>query len=398
MLNALAGLANRTEEAWAAQPVLTPPSGLRLVRQARVLVVDDDQMVRTALQRVLRSLNYETEAASDGHEALAKLALDIDLVMLDASMPSMDGFQLTRRIRESTQYGDLPIIMVTGLGSALDRIRAVEAGVSDFVLKPFEAVEIQLRSTRLLTLKAATDSLKRRGLELERLVEERNSDIRRALDDMVVAQRRTEAAHLDTIRRLVLAAEYKHHDTAAHIERIGLYSELVARRLTLSPSDIEIIRYGSPMHDVGKIGIPDGILMKPGSLTPDEWRIMRTHPAIGAHILQGSTSPVIQAGEAIALSHHEKWDGSGYPAGLAGEAIPLFGRICAVVDVFDALTTNREYRDALTTDTVFDMLSREAGRHFDPEIVRAFLGSRKEVEQIKSNLDKGASADSLDLR
>ncbi|MBM2813195.1 MAG: Cyclic di-GMP phosphodiesterase response regulator RpfG, partial [Chloroflexi bacterium] len=326
------------------------------------------------------------------HEALAKLQLDVDLVVLDAAMPGMDGFQLTRNIRQDRQHGDVPIIMLTGSGSQKDRLRAVEAGVNDFVTKPFEINEIRLRSASLLGLKEATDTLKRNGAELERKVEERNAALRAALEDMAAAQRRTQEAHLDTIRRLVLAAEYKHRDTAAHIERIGRYCEMIAQRLNLPPSEIEILRYASPMHDVGKIGIPDGILMKPGKLSGDEWQIMRTHPAIGAHILRGSRSPVMQAGEIIALTHHEKFDGSGYPAGLSGDRIPLHGRICAVADVFDALTTNREYRDALSSKTVCGMLESEAGHHFDPEIVRAFLEDRREVDHIKTEFEELGAA------
>jgi len=366
-------------------------------RSKRVLVVDDQESMCVAMERVLRTLGYQTEVAHDGHEALAKLQLDVDLVVLDATMPGMDGFQLTRSIRRDRQHGDVPIIMVTGSGSQKDRLRAVEAGVNDFVTKPFEIDEIKLRSASLLGLKEATDTLKRNGADLERKVEERTTALRVALEDMAAAQRRTQEAHLDTIRRLVLAAEYKHRDTAAHIERIGRYCEKIAQRLGLPPSEIEILRYASPMHDVGKIGIPDGILMKPGKLSGQEWQIMRTHPEIGAHILRGSRSPVMQAGEVIALTHHEKWDGSGYPGGLSGERIPLYGRICAVADVFDALTTNREYRDALSTETVCSMLESEAGRHFDPQIVRAFLEDRREVESIKTEFEESGAVATVDL-
>jgi len=368
-----------------------------LARPKRVLVVDDQECMRVAMERVLGSLGYQIEVASDGHEALAKLQLDVDLVVLDAAMPGMDGFQLTRSIRRDQHHGDVPIIMLTGSGSQKDRLRAVEAGVNDFVTKPFEINEIKLRSESLLGLKEATDALKRNGADLERKVEERTTALRGALEDMVAAQRRTQEAHLDTIRRLVLAAEYKHRDTAAHIERIGRYCEMIAQRLKLSPGEIEILRYASPMHDVGKIGIPDGILMKPGKLSGHEWQIMRTHPAIGAHILRGSRSPVMQAGEVIALTHHEKWDGSGYPAGISGERIPLYGRICAVADVFDALTTNREYRDALSTETVCNMLESEAGRHFDPQIVQAFLEDRRDVERIKTEFEEAGAGETVDL-
>ena len=367
-------------------------------RPKRVLVVDDQESICTAMERVLRSLGYQTEVACDGHEALAKLQLDVDLVVLDAAMPGMDGFQLTKRIRQDRWHGDVPIIMLTGSGSQKDRLRAVEAGVNDFVTKPFAVDELELRSAALLGFKEAKDALKRTGAELERKVEERTAALRIALEEMAAAQRQTQEVHLDTIRRLVLAAEYKHRDTAAHIERIGQYCTMIAQRLGLPPSEIEIIRHASPMHDVGKIGVPDEILMKAGELSAEEWRIMRTHTAIGAHILRGSHSPVMQAGEVIALTHHEKWDGSGYPGGLSGEQIPIYGRICAVADVFDALTNDREYRDAISTRTAFSMLENEAGHHFDPGIVGAFLEDPNEVVRIKMEFEAALCSRTVDLR
>jgi putative two-component system response regulator len=277
----------------------------------------------------------------------------------------------------------LPIIMVTGLDSREDRLRAVEAGVNDFIAKPFELTELRVRCASLLRLKLATDAIKRHRSELEQTVQKRTADLRLALEGMAEAQRSTYAAHLDTIRRLVIAAEYKDRDTAAHIERIGLYSELIAATLGLAPGEVEVIRYAAPMHDVGKIGTPDAVLLKPGGLDPDEWAIMKQHTAIGARILHGSPSPVLQAGEVIALSHHERWDGSGYPGGLRGAAIPLAGRICAVADVFDALTSSRHYRDALPNDVVWEMMQTQRGRHFNAEVLDAFLENRGRVEEIQ---------------
>jgi putative two-component system response regulator len=349
----------------------------------RVLAADDQEETRRVLQRALMSLGYEVEVACDGIEALAKLPLGVDLVLVDARMPGLDGFEVARRIRAEPEHRDIPIIMVTGLDSREDRLRAVEAGVSDFIAKPFELTELRVRTESLLRLKEATDALKRHRAELEQTVTKRTADLRAALEGMAEAQRSTYAAHLDTIRRLVIAAEYKDRDTAAHIERIGLYSELIATRLNLPPGEIELIRHASPMHDVGKIGIPDAVLLNPRKLDPDEWEIMKTHTTIGARILHGSPSPVLQAGEVIALAHHERWDGSGYPAGVRGEDIPLAGRICAVADVFDALTSDRHYRDALPNDTVWEMMQGERGQHFDPGVLDVFLGCRDAVEAIQ---------------
>ena len=352
-------------------------------RSHRILVVDDDEDSRKTLVRVLKHLGYETEEAADGIEALAKLVLDADLVLLDATMPNMDGFEVTREIRANPALRDLPVVMVTGLDSQDDRLRAVDVGVNDFLTKPFNLPELQLRIGWLLRMKDATDALKEQRAALEAAVERRTADLRRALEASVRAQRETYAAHVDTIRRLVLAAEYKDRDTAAHIERIGHYSGVLGKALGMSPSALQVLRHASEMHDVGKMGIPDSILLKPGPLNDAEWAVMRSHTTLGARILDGSPSELLKLGRLIALTHHERWDGSGYPAGLAGEKIPLEGRICAVADVFDALTNDRHYRDALTNLTVYGMMESEKERHFDPRVVQAFLDHRKEIEEAQ---------------
>lgn len=355
----------------------------------RFLVVDDDEGSRRVLTRALRSLGHDVELARDGFEALAKLQLDIDLVVLDASMPGMDGFAVTQHIRQDPTHRDLPVIMVTGLNCREDRLRAVEVGVNDFVSKPFDVTELKLRSTWLLRMKQSTDALKHHRTELEVSVVQRTASLRRSLEDMANAERRTREAYLDTIRRLVLASEYKDHDTAKHIERIGRYAAFLAQKLSLAPGQVELIRHASPLHDVGKIGIPDAVLLKPGKLTDTEWEVMKGHTTIGARILKGAASDILRGGETIALSHHERWDGTGYPNGLSGEDIPLEGRICAVADVFDALTTNRTYRDALPNETVYEMMEAETGKHFDPHVLDVFLSHRDEVERIQAESQQG---------
>jgi putative two-component system response regulator len=347
------------------------------------LVVDDDQDARRALVRMLAALGHETEEASDGLECMAKLALEVDLIVLDATMPNMDGFQVTQRVRHDPAHKDLPIVMVTGLDSFEDRLRAVEAGVNDFLTKPFDFTELRLRVAWLLRMKEATDALQRQRADLERTVERRTEELRRALDESVRAQRDAYSAQLDTIRRLVLAAEYKDRDTAAHIERIGAFSAVIGRTLGMGPAQVEVIRYASQMHDVGKMGIPDAILLKPGPLTDAEWVIMKSHTTLGARILDGSPSELLTVGHAIALTHHERWDGSGYPVGIAGEDIPLEGRICAVADVFDALSTNRHYRDAVPLPTVYEMMDAGRGKHLDPRVLDAFFTVREEIEAIQ---------------
>lgn len=366
------------------------PGGVPLKRAApertfTILVADDDEMARTLHAEFVRGFGYGVEVAADGIEALAKVALGVDLVLTDAHMPNMDGFDVARQIRETRTPQDLPIVMVTSLEAREDRLRAYEVGINDFINKPVDHMELRLRLHWLLELKAAQDHLLESQANLEKTVERRTRELRKALEDVTAAQRRVQEGHLDTIYRLTLAAEYKDHDTAGHIERIGRYSEVVARAMHLAPGLVDTIRHAAPMHDVGKLGIPDQILLKPGPLTAEEREIMNTHTTIGGQILAGSTSPVIQMGQRVALAHHEKWDGTGYPAGLANEDIPIEARICTVVDFFDALTFDRPYRAAVPNDEVIEMMREEKGTRFDPDVLDVFLGVRDEIEAIQAD-------------
>jgi putative two-component system response regulator len=350
----------------------------------RILVVDDDPDVRKAHARIVQALGYEVETAADGIGALAMLPLGIDLVILDGEMPNMDGFEVARRIREIPENVQLPIVMVTGLTRPEDRRRALQIGINDFINKPVDAEDLALKAKWLLELKSAYDRLKDHEAQLTRAVETKTQALRTALARMTEAERLTQEAHLDTIRRLMIAAEHRDHDTAGHIERIGLYSGVVARALGLSPGEAELIRHAAPMHDVGKLGVPDRVLLKPGKLTEEEWILMRAHTTMGAAILSGSSAAVIQLGEKIARSHHEKWDGSGYPSGLSGEAIPVEGRICSVVDFFDALTMDRPYRKAVPNAEVVEMMRAAAGAHFDPAILDVFLRTLTDLVDIQA--------------
>jgi putative two-component system response regulator len=360
----------------------TQPAGAR----HRIMVVDDDADVRNTMARMLRSFGHDVEIAADGLDGLAKLALNPDLVMLDADMPGLDGFDVTSRIRNDPTWADLPIVMITGLNNRVARLRAIEAGVNDFITKPVDLAELRLRTTWLLRMKDSTDRLRESERALEAQVAARTAALRIALERSAAAERETYRAHLDSIRRLVVAAEYRDHDTAMHIERIGRYSALIGERLGLPPGRQEVLRHAASLHDIGKIGVPDAILRKPGPLDEAERRLMQKHTIIGARILEGSLSDVLRVGSEIALTHHERWDGAGYPHRLAGRAIPLHGRICAVSDVFDALTTDRPYRAAVPVDTVFAMLEAERGRQFDPDVLDAFLADRDEVVAIRREL------------
>jgi len=352
-----------------------------MTRPPRILIADDVVENRELLGAILEGLGCDIDTAADGREALARLSPDTDVLLLDLLMPELDGLGVMHRLRADARWSDLPVIMVTARESREDRLRAVECGVSDFIAKPVDRAEVLVRVKAQLRIKEAQDELKRSRLALEETVASRTADLRLALADMQAAQARTRDAHVDTIRRLVLAAELKDRDTSDHIVRISRYWAVLGRALGLPAAEVETGSQAATMHDVGKIGIPDAILRKRGPLTAGERRVMQTHTVIGARILSGSPSELMQAGELIALSHHEKWDGSGYPHGLAGAEIPLWGRICALVDVFDALTSRRPYRQALHDAEAVDLMRPERGRHFDPALFNVFTAH---LEQIRA--------------
>jgi len=349
----------------------------------RVLIVDDEELNRELLVEILSSYGHNCEVAANGAEALSVLNCDTDLVLLDVMMPVMDGFETVSQIRAHPVCGDVPIIMVTAMTDKRDRLRAVTLGANDFVAKPIDRLELRVRTDAQLALKASRDALKRHKAELEATVLERTADLRLALEELAGVQKSTHEAYIDTIHRLALAAEFKDEQTAAHIARVSHYCAMIARGLQLPESEVEIIFRASPMHDVGKIGIPDSILRKPGKLTPEERAIMEQHTLIGSRILGGSASTLLQAGEVIAISHHEKWDGSGYPHRLAGEAIPIYGRICAIADVFDALVSKRSYKDAFPNEQVYEMLREGRGAHFDPQLLDVFFAHLDETTAIQ---------------
>ncbi|MBI3946908.1 MAG: response regulator [Armatimonadetes bacterium] len=342
-------------------------------RPVRVLVVDDEAINRMVLADMLDAMGHTAEEACDGFEALAKLKLGPDAVLVDLMMPGMDGFEVTRRIRQDPQGALIPIIVVTGLAGREDRLRAVEAGASDFIAKPVDTTELRVRLSSLLKMKEAQDALRRYQAELEETVERRTAALREALAEMSEAHRKAHAAYTFTVQRMALISEYKDEGTGAHIRRMGEFCAVLGRGLHLPPGEVEMLRLAGPMHDVGKMGIPDRVLLKPGELDPDEWAIMKQHTIFGHRILQGSASELLEAGALIALSHHERWDGSGYPSGLAGEEIPLWGRVCAVADCFDALTMARPYKPAYSNEFSRDEVARSAGSHLDARVVDVFL-------------------------
>ncbi len=351
--------------------------------ERKFLIVDDEIENRNFLTEILESWGHKVVKAQNGLEALSLLNVTFDLVLLDVNMPMMDGYEVIRRIRNEASVSDIPIIMVTSLSDRNARLRAVEVGANDFISKPIDINELRLRTESQLKMKAAQDEIKRHREELEIIVDQKTLALRRALQEMTEANRRAERATIDTINRLALAAEYRDTITGTHIHRISHYCKILAEGLELPPDEIEIIYTTSPMHDVGKLGIPDSILLKPAILSSSERDIMKQHTTIGTIILGESTSELLQAGEVIARSHHEKWDGSGYPGGLEKEDIPLWGRICAVADVFDAVTNERPYKSAFSNEIAYEIIKDGRGTHFDPDIVDIFFDRIDDISKIQ---------------
>ena len=358
-------------------------AGGKLDRAKRILAIDDERINLRVIGGLLRNLGYEPVLTETWAEAQTLLDTSIDLVLLDVMMPEMDGFTVASKIREMPGVSDVPIIMVTALTSKQDRLRAVEAGANDFISKPIDLTELRVRMGSLLKMKESQDEVKRYQAELEEMVAVRTSALKMALDNVKESQRVILSAHLETIHRLAAAAEFKDEETADHIQRMSRYCALLAQRLGLPDAEVDLVLQASPMHDIGKIGIPDSILLKPAKLTPDEWTIMKKHTIFGARILGDSNFELLRVGEIIALSHHERWDGSGYPNGLAGEDIPLYGRICAVADVFDALTSRRPYKEPFSNEESLDIMRAGRGSHFDPQILDTFFNDFEMFEKIQ---------------
>lgn len=349
--------------------------------KSTILVVDDQAQNIELLEAYLLPQGYEIVTSANGEEALEQLSNNkIDLILLDVMMPGMDGFEVTRNLRRNNAFRLLPIILITALNRTEDRVKGIEAGCDDFISKPVDKMELLARVRSLLKVKAYNDLMNNYRADLESDVAKRTEELKRALE-------RVEAASLDTIYRLSAAAEHKDTDTGIHVKRMSRFSAAVARSMGLDESAVGLILYAAPMHDLGKIGIPDRILLKPAKLDPLEWEIMKMHTIIGANILTGSDAEFIRMAETIALCHHEKWDGSGYPNGLKGTEIPIAGRIAAIADVFDALTSKRSYKEPFYVEDSLAIIMEGKGSHFDPEVVDAFIAIKDEIVAIKKQND-----------
>lgn len=355
-----------------------------------ILVIDDSA---ENLDIVIHTLGdvYDIIVAKDGDTAI-KLAQgeNPDLILLNIVMPGKNGYDVCKELKENRKTLGIPVIFLTGMGESESKKMGFDLGAVDYITKPFEVEELKARVNNHILVKMAQDNLLEQKEILEMKVQERTFELNETTKKM-------EFFSLEAILRLSRAAEYRDDDTGNHVFRVGLYSAEIAKELKLPEETVKKLMWSAPMHDVGKIGIPDNILQKPGKLTDEEWVMMRNHTVMGKEILEGSSSDIIKMAEMLAMGHHEKWNGKGYPEGKKGKEIPILCRIVAIADVFDALTTERPYKKPFSIEKSFGILKEERGEHFDPEIVDAFFRIENKILEIKEKYSDVEKIDSSEF-
>ncbi|TVP47969.1 MAG: response regulator [Gemmatimonadales bacterium] len=354
------------------------------LHDCRILVVDDEPSNVSALLRLLGRSGYGfVHGITDPRQALREMEdFAPDLLLLDLRMPHMDGFQVLDAIRTLTPETEyFPVLVLTGDLSPEVREQALSAGARDFITKPFDLTEVLLRIKNLLETRALHLALRDTNRHLEDRVRERTRELA--------------SAQLEILARLARAAEYRDDLTGRHAQRVGLLSSLLMAELGRPEDEVQLVRWAATLHDVGKIGIPDAILLKPGPLTPEEYTLMKSHVQIGEKILSGSRFSLMRMAGEIARTHHERWDGNGYQA-LAGEDIPLPGRVVALADAYDSLTHSRPYKEAIASPDAVGLIAKDRGRHFDPAVVDAFLSLRDQgvLETLDARVRQGEGSES----
>ena len=340
-----------------------------------ILIVDDEPSICTVICDYLRLQGYRCDSANEVDTALKILQADrnIDCILSDIKMPGRSGIDLLREVK--TYWPEMAVILFTGNAEIQTAVSSMQDGAYDFILKPIQLKQVIHSITNALEKKRLKNEVRNYQKNLENLVQERTVQIKETMSLL-------EVSHLDTINRLCQAAEYRDDETGYHVLRISKYCEVLAKGFGFSEADTWLLSKASPLHDIGKIGIPDSILLKPARLTAEEFEIMKKHAEIGGEILKNASSKVLQVAEMVAMTHHEKWDGSGYPNGLMGENIPIMGRITALADVFDALTMKRCYKPAFSIEDSAHIILEGRGKHFDPKIVEIFCDRMKEFTTI----------------
>ncbi|VAX30037.1 Response regulator [hydrothermal vent metagenome] len=351
-------------------------------RSHTILIVDDSEANRMVLEGQVITLGHTPVLAENGLVALKKVTdIQPDLLLLDIMMPKMDGYQVLARLKSDSTMCHIPVIMVSANDEIESVVKCIEQGAIDYLVKPFSPVLLKARIKAALANKllhdqeeAYRETIRKYNEKLEERVRERTKDL--------------EETRLEVIQRLGRAAEYRDNETGQHVLRMSHYSARMAKELGVNDEGCHLLLLTSPMHDIGKIGIPDGILLKPGPLTDDERKIMETHSNIGGEILGGGKSELIKMAETIALTHQEKWDGTGYPKGLKGKEIPLVGQITAICDVFDAITSKRPYKEASSIEEALEYITIQSGKHFNPHLVKIFLKIVPDLKKIKEKFSQ----------
>jgi putative two-component system response regulator len=354
------------------KPDDVPTLNTDAIRKGRILIVDDLEANVLLLERILRGAGYANVTSTRDPAQVCALHLErrFDLILLDLQMPGMSGFRVMEELKTIESEGYLPVLAITAQPG--HKLRALQAGAKDYLSKPFEQVELLARVHNMLEVRLLHKELHRANDGLEKRVRARTADLLES--------------HLELIFTMTRAAEHKDEDTGAHVLRISYYSRDLSRMLGMGEEFVDCIFFASPMHDIGKIGIPDRVLLKPAGLSPDEWSVMRCHTTMGAKILGNSKSPYLRMGAEIALNHHERWDGGGYPAGRRGEDIPVAARVMNICDIYDALRSKRPYKAPYSHDRTVDIITRGDGRtspaHFEPSILAAFRKNHQAFSDI----------------
>jgi len=345
-----------------------------------ILLCDDELMNRKVASKILNKEGFNVIEACNGQEAIELLKTTrFDLILMDLMMPIMDGFEATKIIKESEEYSNIPLIIISALSDKEATRKGLELGANEYLIKPYDIVEFKLRVNNAIKIGAYQNMLKDNKAVLEAKVQEKTKELQLALIEVQKSEK-------DIISILAKTAEYRDNETSAHTVRVGEVSALIAKKFGWDEHDVELMRLAAPMHDMGKVGIADNILLKPGKLDEDEFEMMKTHASIGFEILSQKDTPLLHLASEIALTHHEKYNGKGYPKGLSGDEIPLSGAIVAVVDVFDALLSERPYKKAFTLERTLDIIKSDSGTHFNPKVVEIFMQNLDEILDIRKKL------------